>query len=536
MINKQKTAALTLAAAVLLGSFSGSAHAASSTSAAAAADSVLRNKPLYEVYTAAGTGASELTNGKPAAAAFREPTSLLYDSGADAFLVADSRNQNLRVVTPSQTATAAGIYIGDDELNSPMGSLLDGSAAEAAFNRPSGLAEDASGAVYVADAENNAIRKITNEGKVITIAGNGVMGSADGSGEAARFYHPLDVAVSGDGVIYVADTLNHVIRQIKAGKVTTLNAASTRIVEYFPGVVEGVGDYADGPLSQAKFNEPSGLALDAKGNLYVSDTGNNRIRYIDFKTQTVTTVAGGVTGTAVSYETNDPYSAGGYADGHAASAKFQTPRGLVVTPEGGVLIADSLNHVIRYLYKGMVSTIAGTPGEEGRTSGVAGSATLNRPTDVALMEHGAFAIADAGSNTIRVVIPYTVPEQLKADGRIHLLYHQNVLDANVAPTIKAGTTFVPLRVLTEKLGFKVNYAGGSAVLEQNGVSYTVKSGSAQIVKKLPSGATETLTLRSATFTSDSRLFLPVRFFAEELGLDVQWLSDTRAVLLRDKKF
>ncbi|WP_308634665.1 stalk domain-containing protein [Paenibacillus silvisoli] len=531
MTNIRRTAALTLAASMLLASFGGSASAAAG---AVQADTILKNKPLYELYTAAGTGAFDWADGKSGAAAFREPSSLLVDAGTSALLVADTRNHRLRVVSGTQTTTSAGLYIGDDEFRFPLGSLLDGKTAEAGFNSPAGLAKDAGGAVYVADAANNAIRKVAG-GKVVTIAGNGVTGTADGSGEDARFYHPMDVAVASDGTVYVADTLNHTIRQIKNGRVTTLNAPSTRIVEYYPGVVEASGDYADGPLSQAKFNEPSGLALDAKGNLYVSDTGNQRIRYIDLKAKTVTTVAGGANGSAAAYAEQSPYAEGGYADGKAALAKFHAPRGLAVTPEGGVLIADSLNHVIRYLHNGEVTTVAGTPGEEGRTSGIASSALLNRPTDVAWMGKGAFAVADAGSNTVRIVAPYTVPAKVKADGSIHLLYRSKVLDSDVQPIIQSGTTFVPLRVLTEQLGFKVQYGSGAAVLSLNGVSYTVKSGSKQVVKKLQNGASQTVTLSTAPFTSSSRLFLPVRFFAEELGLDVQWLTDVRAVLLRDKQ-
>lgn len=531
MTKHSKSAALLLAAAVTVGTFSGSSFAAAGN----AEQPSIGNLAMYEVHTLAGSGAFDRIDGSSASAAFREPTSLLYSAKTGGYLVADARNQMLRSVTAETTKTAAGLYIGADEFNAPLGSLLDGDGAKASLNLPSALAADASGAVYIADAGNNSIRKLSANGVVSTVAGTGIMGADDGAAASASFYHPLDIAVSKNGVIYVADTLNNVIRQIKDGQVSTLNAPSTRIVEYYPGAIEAVGDYADGPLSQAKFNEPSGLALDARGNLFVSDTGNNRIRYIDFKTNSVTTVAGGVSGEKITYDEGSPYAVSGFEDGAATSAKLHSPRGLAVTPDGGLLIADSLNHAIRYLSNGQVTTVAGTPEEEGVAGGIARYAAFNRPTDVEWIGHGAFAVADSGSNTIRIVAPYAAPAGVKANGSIHLLYNSAELKSDVTPIIQNGVTFVPVRVLTEKLGFKVQYANGQTVLKLGKTSYTVKNGSAQVTKQVEGAASTTVALPNAPFVSNSRQFLPVRFFAEEMGLDVQWLTDLRAVLIRDKQ-
>ncbi|QHW34241.1 copper amine oxidase [Paenibacillus rhizovicinus] len=521
------------AAAVLLGAVVSTGYAAANNER----NSVVALKPLYEVHTIAGSGAYGLLNGTPAESAFRGPTSLLYSDEGKMFLIADTSNQLLRLLQPGEASTAAGMNIGDDDLNASLGSLIDGPVDEAVFNGPSGLAEDETGNVYVADSGNNAIRKIDQDGNVTTIAGDGLIGDTDGAGTKAEFNRPLDIAVSKSGVVYVADTLNHAIRQIKDGVVTTLNAHSSRIVEYVPGSVAKGGDYADGPIAKAKFNEPSGLALDDKGNLYVSDSGNDMIRYIDFAAGTVTTVAGGKAGAAVVYGPNAPYATGGFADGVAGTAKFHAPRGLDLSPEGGLLIADSLNHVIRYLFHGVVSTIAGTPGEEGRMDGLAANgALLNKPTDVRWLGEGTIAVADSGSNTIRLVAPYHAPAGLKTDGTINLLYGTRLLQSDANPVIKNGVTYAPARVLAEQLGYDVRYAGGQTTLRLGTTTYTMTAGSSSVVKSAQGGTKQTLNVGAAPFNAAGRLFLPVRFFAEELGLDVQWLSDIRAVLLRDKRF
>ncbi|MBJ6359863.1 stalk domain-containing protein [Paenibacillus sp. GCM10012307] len=493
-------------------------------------DQILTLAPLYEVRVLAGTGELNYRDGDAAKSAFRGPAALAFAKGE--LLIADTGNQRIRSFAGGKVATRAGSDLGEDGHGMLIGALNDGAGMAAFFQSPGGLRVQADGTVIVADTDNHAIRSIAPGGKVTTIAGNGLIGLADGKGSKAEFYSPLDVAVASDGVIYVADTLNHAIRKIADGKVSTLNAVSRRPVEYFPGIADMAGDYADGPIASAKFNEPSALALDAKGNLYVSDTGNHRIRYIDFDKGVVTTVAGS---SKVVYGANQMYAEGGFADGAAAVAQFRAPRGLAVAPDGGLLIADSLNHAIRYLKDGQVTTIAGTPEESGRLNGVAGHASLNRPTGVALLGDGSFAISDLGNNLVRIVAPYKPPAGLKAAKTIQLLHNQELIQTDAAPVIRQGTTFVPLRVISEKLGYEVKYAQRQATVSKNGVVYTLKQDSA-LITKLAAGKTETIRLNSPVFASGNRLFLPVRFFAEEAGLDVQWLKELNSVLLRDVIF
>jgi sugar lactone lactonase YvrE len=369
---------------------------------------------MADVTTFAGIGDFADKNGAALSAAFRSPSGVLTLTDGSV-LVTDSRDHLIRKVSAGQVTTFAGseLAINLNAQGFPVGGLLDGTSSKSFFNEPIGLAVDAKGNVYVADASNNAIRKINTHGQVITLAGNGVLGNQDGKGAEARFNHPSDVAVAADGTVYVADTLNHLIRKIATdGTVTTLSDSSNRTIQVRPGEAAYAGDYQDGSLKDAKFNEPSGLALDAKGNLFVSDTGNQRIRYIDFSSDVVTTVAGSslaADGKSV-FEANALYAVGDYADGAASKALFDYPKGIAVTSEGGLLIADSLNHSIRYLIDGQVSTITGTT-LTGESDGVESMVKLFNPTDVAVTTDGSIIVADAFNNKIRKITPYQFPRK-----------------------------------------------------------------------------------------------------------------------------
>ena len=255
-----------------------------------------------------------------------------------------------------------------------------GPATAAEINDPYGVAVSASGAVYVADGGNDRIRKISG-GTITTVAGQGT-GGYDGDGGPATkalLNYPEDVALDSAGNLYIADTGNNVIRKVDSKGVITTVAGT--------GTAGYSGD--NGPATSAELNLPYGLAVDSSGNLYIADWGNNRIREVS--KGIIRTVAG--TGTA-------GYSGNG---GPATSAQINNPYGVAV--DGSTLyIADTGNHAIRKVSKGVITTVAGT-GTAGFSGdgGPATSAQLNYPYHVAIDRAGSLYIADTYNNRIREV-------------------------------------------------------------------------------------------------------------------------------------
>jgi fibronectin type 3 domain-containing protein/sugar lactone lactonase YvrE len=260
------------------------------------------------VTTLAGSGTSGFANGTGTAAQFECPVGVALDA-TGAVYVADSWNHRIRKITPAGVVTTFA--------GSGTEGYVNRTGTAARFAYPFDVALDATGAVYVADASNNRIRKITPSGVVTTLAGS-IQGYADGTGTEAQFYYLEGVAVDAAGIVYVADTSNNRIRKITpAGAVTTL-AGST-------------AGYADGTGAVAQFYLPYGVAVDAEGTVYVADTCNNRIRKIT-PAGVVTTLAG---------------STRGYADGTGSAAQFYLPYGVAVDAVGTVYVADTGNNRIR---------------------------------------------------------------------------------------------------------------------------------------------------------------------------------------------
>jgi hypothetical protein len=261
--------------------------------------------------------------------------------------------------------------------------------AAAGFNLPDGVAVDAAGNVYVADTLNHTIRKITSAGVVSTLAGStGSSGSADGTGSAARFFAPRDIAVDATGNVYVGDTNNFTVRKITpAGAVSTL-----------AGLAGSAGS-VDGAGSAARFAAPQGIALDAAGNLYVADSSNFTIRKIT-PAGVVATLAG---------------SAGnpGNTDGTGGSARFSNPTSVALDATGNVYVADFSNHTIRKITPaGVVSTLAGSAGLLGSNDGTGSAARFSNPLGVAVDAAGNVYVADFNNDTIRKITPAGVVSTL----------------------------------------------------------------------------------------------------------------------------
>ena len=265
----------------------------------------------------------------------------------------------------------------------------DGIGSTATFDHPWGMAADASGNVYVADEDNNLIRKITPAGVVTTFAGSGSVGSSDGTGTAASFSAPTGLAVDGSGNVYVADRNNDEIRKITpAGVVTTLAGNTTS------GFTNATG-------TAAAFNQPFAVALDSSGNVYVADQQNNAIRKVT-PTGVVTTLAG--SGTA------------GFTDATGTAAQFHFPSGVAVDGSGNVYVTDQINNCIRKVTQaGAVTTFAGN----GTGAGVDGTGTAAEfffPQGIAIDADGDLYVADDGDPRVRMVSPTAVVSTLAGNG------------------------------------------------------------------------------------------------------------------------
>jgi sugar lactone lactonase YvrE len=289
------------------------------------------------VSTLAGlAGMAGSQDGTGSNARFNQPTGVAID-GAGNLYVADTGNAMVRKITQDGVvSTLAGSAARGNQ---------DGVGSAASFKAPTGIALDGAGNLYVADAFNATIRKITSAGSVSTLAGMaGSWGDADGAGSAARFNYPSGVTVDTAGNVYVADTYNDTIRKIdSSGLVTTLAGSA------------GVSGGNDGTGIYALFNQPVGVTVDASGNVCVADTGNATIRKVTPGGAVITLAGmGGIAGLG--------NSSGGVV-------LFNQPRGLVADSAGNLFVADTGNAAIRKIAAdGTVTTLTLTAASAATTT------------------------------------------------------------------------------------------------------------------------------------------------------------------------
>jgi sugar lactone lactonase YvrE len=330
------------------------------------------------VTTMAGwPGSAGSANGTGRAARFASPGSVRADSSGNLF-IADSFNDTVRRVTPAGVVTTVAGTPG-------VAGSTDGPAASALFDETAGVAVDASGDLFVADDGNYEIREISAAGVVTTYAGQaGSSGSVDGTGSAARFEDPQNLAIDSSGNLYVADGMGNRIRKIAPGGVVTTLAGS------------GAAGSSDGTGSAAQFDFPTGITVDASGNAYVADYGNNTVRMVT-PSGVVTTLAGRA-------------GRSGSTDGTGTSARFDGPAGIGIDGSGNLYVADSNNDTIREVTQaGVVTTIAGSAGIAENIDGLPANARFATPGDVCVDASGVIYVADSGNDTIRRVIPGSQP-------------------------------------------------------------------------------------------------------------------------------
>ncbi len=334
------------------------------------------HQELYPVISSTAADSALRANTVPS---FNNPRGVALDAYGNIY-VADYGNNLIReITTTGVVSTVAG--------NGTQGAL-NGKDTLASFSGPSGLVLDAGGNIYVADAGNNLIRKISS-GMVTTLAGSDTTGAANGMGAFASFFSPAAVAVDAKGNLYVADAGNNVIRLITPAGVVSDYAGN------------GNPASKDGLLDSASFYNPTGLAIDKTGNIFVADYLNNTIRQIS-PAGLVTTKAGA--GTV------------GAANGPGTAATFYFPRGIAVDANENLYIADEVNNLIRKIDpSGNVSTFAGS-GVAGSTGGMGATASFNGPAGVAVDAAGYVYVADANNNSIRKITPAGLVSTIAGSG------------------------------------------------------------------------------------------------------------------------
>ncbi|MGP8217623.1 MAG: T9SS type A sorting domain-containing protein [Bacteroidia bacterium] len=328
-----------------------------------------------------GTGGYSGNGGSATAAEIMNPQGVATDSQGNIYIADPGNNVIRKVDLAGNITTVAG--------NNAAGYTGDGGAATAAeLHGATNVKVDASGNIYIGDYYNNCIRKVNTSGIISTVVGNGIPGYSGDGGQAtaAEIDRPHDIAIDASGDLYIVDVNNSCIRKVN----------TSGIISTFAG--NGIGGYSGdgGQATAAELDVPLSVALDASGNLYITDKFNNAIRKVN-TSGVISTFAGNGT-------------AGYNGDGiQATSAEINAPWGIALDAAGNVYIGDDLNNRIRKINtSGTITTIAGngTPGYSG-DGGVATVAKIDNPLGVAVDASGSVYIGDYSNFRVRKVsTPY----------------------------------------------------------------------------------------------------------------------------------
>ncbi len=355
--------------------------------AAAFCSLAVAQAPQYTISTFAGNGTNGYDgDGGPAIDAILDyPVGVAVAPDGTVY-IADAFNARIRKVDPSGTITTiAGTgernYDGDG-----------GPAVDAKISSAYGITLDQDGNIYFADVLISSVRKIDTSGIITRVAGVGLPGSGGDGGPAtgAPLNMAIDVAISPDGLLYIADTFNNVIRMVDAdGNMQTIAG---------DGTARFGGD--GGPAEYARINHPEGIAFDSAGNLYIADTFNNRIRKISAGDHIISTLAG---------QTDPGFTGDG---GPAVDAMLSSPRGIAVDASGNIYFTDKLNDRLRMISEsGNIYTIAGTGlFGESASDGLATDSNLRFPFGVDVAPDGRIFLVDGDNSEVKLLTPVpTIP-------------------------------------------------------------------------------------------------------------------------------
>ncbi|HEY3334659.1 MAG TPA: hypothetical protein VGK16_05415 [Candidatus Limnocylindrales bacterium] len=328
--------------------------------------------PAGLVSTFAGSGASGALDGPGPEASFAYPQDLAYHGGD--LYVADAYNNKIRKISSDGVvSTFAG---------SGTGASIDGTGTDASFNVPVGLEFDAVGNLFVSDGSGDKIRKITPDAVVTTFAGSGVEGATDATGAAASFYVPAGLAFDGSGNLFVGDSANNKIRKITPEAVVTTFVGS------------GAAGATDAAGVAASFKSPQSLTFDGLGNLYVTDVLNNKIRKITPE-GVVTTFAG--SGSA------------GATDASGTAASLSRPIGLVMDNAGDLFVGDGSNNKIRRITDGAVVTTFAGSGDSGSTDDSSAGSASTSDGSVTVQDRHCYRLALTLTDRAAGIATYTSP-------------------------------------------------------------------------------------------------------------------------------
>jgi hypothetical protein len=339
-------------------------------------------KPMGVIARVAGTGTPGHSgdDGPATAAELRTPWAVAVTADGG-FLIVDNNNHVVRKVSKAGEITrVAGTGTGGNSGGD------NGPATAAELSGPAGVAVTADGGFLIADSNNHVVRKVSKAGVITRVAGTGTRGNSGDNGPAteAELERPRGVAVTADGGFLITDIDSNVVRKVsKAGEITRV--AGT-------GTAGNSGD--DGAATDAELNAPDGVAVTADGGFLIADAGNNVVRKVS-KAGVITRVAG----TGTEGNSGD--------DGAATDAELDTPVAVAVTADGGFLISDINNVVVRKVAStGVITRVAGT-GTRGNSgdNGPATEAELDGPRGVAVTADGGFLIVDTDNNVVRKVAP-----------------------------------------------------------------------------------------------------------------------------------